>query len=168
MKLWFAGRSKPRPWHPLFFPFPSSSTFFSLKINYFPEIAYSRRLLPLRQVRAARATHSRFPRTNPRFFDPCSNSPRLWRGFSNKPFVFSRSLAILATTVAGKKRNSPWQLPNPTLPCRPSRKYQTNPIVWTNPKEPNQMSLSKRTATNPTSLPSRLPFRFLSVSAPLR
>jgi len=45
------------------------------------------------------------------FFYPRSNLPRLWRGFSNKPFVSNKSLVILATIVAGKKRNSPCQVP---------------------------------------------------------
>jgi hypothetical protein len=36
----------------------------------------------------------------------------LWRDFSNKPFVSNKSLVILATIVAGKKRNSPCQVLN--------------------------------------------------------
>ena len=70
------------------------------------------------------------------FFDPCSNSLQLKRGFSNKSLVSNKSLGIPASIEAGKERNPPWQLPSSTISCRAKRKI---------PNEPNSADQSEGT-----------------------
>src|ERR1017187_10262363 len=91
--------------------FPPSSIFFSFKINHFPPVPCSRRLLPSRQVESRAGIPLSIPNTNPRSFDPCSNSLQLERGFSNKSLVSNKLLVILAPT--GAEKEAKFVMPSP-------------------------------------------------------